>query len=148
MVCGSVKSSKGKALKPFSAIALSGISLAALTVTAVAAPPTDNWRDDERSSRGSRFHEQNAEPAHGRAARRDDHGAREHDRHNGRGSHHGRGKGAGMRMLRRYDFDGDGVVSREEFAEGMLRRFNRLDANGDGAISEDEIALVRRRWAR
>jgi Ca2+-binding EF-hand superfamily protein len=53
-----------------------------------------------------------------------------------------------MRMLRRYDLDGDCVISRQEFAEGTLRRFNRLDANGDGAITEEEIATVRRRWAR
>ncbi len=53
-----------------------------------------------------------------------------------------------MRMLRRYDLDGDGVISRQEFAEGTLRRFNRLDANGDGAITENEIARVRGRWGR
>jgi hypothetical protein len=137
-------------LKPFSVVALSGVFLAALTATAVAAPPTDNWRDDERSSRDSRFHEEEAERpyGYGRGAERDYEMDRGVERGKGRRAHYRRGKGGGMRMLRRHDLDGDGVISRQEFAEGMLRRFNRLDANGDGAISEDEIARVRRRWAR
>jgi hypothetical protein len=137
-------------LKPFSVIALSGIFLAALTATAVAAPPTDNWRDDDRSGRDSRFHEEDAERpyGYGRGAGRDDYGARDQDRHEERRARYRRGEGRGMGMLRRYDLDGDGVISRQEFAEGTLRRFNRLDANGDGAIAEEEIATVRRRWAR
>ena len=141
---------KGKPLKPFSVIALSGIFLAALTATAVAAPPTDNWRDDERSGRDSRFQEEDAERSYGygRGPGRDDYGARDQDRHEERGARYRRGGGRGMGMLRRYDLDGDGIISRQEFAEGTLRRFNRLDANGDGAITEDEIATVRRRWAR
>jgi hypothetical protein len=137
-------------LKPFSVIAFSGIFLAALTVTAVAAPPTDNWRDDERSDRDSRFQEEDAERpyGYGRGPVREDYWARDQDRHEERRARYRRGDGRGMGVLRRYDLDGDGVISRQEFAEGTLRRFNRLDANGDGAIAEEEIATVRRRWAR
>jgi len=128
--------------------------LAALTALAVAAPPTDNWRDDERSSPDSRFHQDDAERPYGYGARagRDDHGSRDLDRYEerseGRRARYRRRDSRGMRMLRRYDLDGDGVISRQEFAEGTLRRFNRLDANGDGAITENEIARVRGRWGR
>lgn len=43
---------------------------------------------------------------------------------------------AGMREL--YDDDGDGAVSREEFAEGRRAQFTRMDSNGNGAVEEGE----------
>lgn len=44
-----------------------------------------------------------------------------------------------------WDSDGDGVISHEEFHEGMRSRqgdetaFSRMDENGDGMISEEDF---------
>lgn len=51
----------------------------------------------------------------------------------------------GMRMLRRFDSNRDGTVTRAEFAQGVMRRFERLDVNGDGQITQDELASLRGR---
>jgi hypothetical protein len=39
------------------------------------------------------------------------------------------------------DSDGDGLVSREEFAAPMNDHFGRMDKNGDGRLSGDELAM-------
>jgi ribonuclease BN (tRNA processing enzyme) len=48
------------------------------------------------------------------------------------------------RFIRRFDRDGDGKVSRQEF-DGPAARFNRLDTNHDGYISSDEAPQGPRR---
>jgi len=41
-------------------------------------------------------------------------------------------------MIRRFDKDGDGKISKEEWI-GPAPLFDRLDRNGDGAVTQDEI---------
>lgn len=50
----------------------------------------------------------------------------------------------------RLDTNGDGMISREEFAAPAMKRFDRADANGDGVITPEERAAMReaRRAAR
>jgi hypothetical protein len=43
----------------------------------------------------------------------------------------------------RLDANGDGLISREEFAAPMLRRFDRMDANSDGIVTPEERAAAR-----
>lgn len=43
------------------------------------------------------------------------------------------------RMLKRYDADGDGKISKEEFQKPARDRFAKRDFNGDGKISDDEL---------
>ena len=46
-----------------------------------------------------------------------------------------------QRFAERYDADGDGVVSQEEFQTASAeRRFARIDANDDGQLTEDDFA--------
>ena len=47
------------------------------------------------------------------------------------------GRGAGMMM--RADTNGDGKISRAEFAAMSEQRFTRMDKNGDGAVTADEL---------
>jgi Ca2+-binding EF-hand superfamily protein len=47
------------------------------------------------------------------------------------------GREARMReLVRRYDRNGDGVVSPDEMPPGLARRLQRLDRNGDGWLDE------------
>ena len=49
-----------------------------------------------------------------------------------------RGRGISAQALRRFDRDGDGQVTREEFPGGD-ERFDLLDANADGVLSEADL---------
>ena len=50
-------------------------------------------------------------------------------------AHGGDGKG----LLKHFDRDGNGVVSRDEMRAGALERFEKIDTNKDGRITLDEI---------
>ncbi|HEV8388587.1 MAG TPA: EF-hand domain-containing protein [Dongiaceae bacterium] len=53
-------------------------------------------------------------------------------------------KGPGM--FERSDTNGDGFVSKEEFAAGRNDFFAKLDANGDGVIDQGELDKAREAW--
>jgi Ca2+-binding EF-hand superfamily protein len=53
------------------------------------------------------------------------------------------GRGGGW-MMKRFDADGDGVVSLQEFQAAGDAMFARLDADGDGRISAEEWAATGR----
>ncbi|HEY1126109.1 MAG TPA: EF-hand domain-containing protein [Sphingobium sp.] len=44
--------------------------------------------------------------------------------------------------FREADTNGDGAVSRAEYAAARLARFEKLDRNGDGAISRDDFGRL------
>lgn len=46
--------------------------------------------------------------------------------------------------FREADSNGDGVVSRAEYAAARAARFDKLDRNGDGAISRDDFGRLLR----
>lgn len=46
--------------------------------------------------------------------------------------------------LVRFDANGDGLITSEEFAAPALQRFDRLDADGDGIVTPEERAAMRR----
>jgi hypothetical protein len=46
--------------------------------------------------------------------------------------------------LAQIDANGDGLITREEFAAPAIKRFDRLDANGDGIVTPEERAAARR----
>ena len=50
----------------------------------------------------------------------------------------GYGGGPGAMMFDRFDTDGDGKVTQEEFDAGHSGRFQQMDLNGDGAVTQDE----------
>jgi len=50
----------------------------------------------------------------------------------------GRGRGLSPQALQRFDRDGDGKVTREEFPGGD-ERFDALDVNGDGVLTEADL---------
>jgi hypothetical protein len=52
----------------------------------------------------------------------------------------------GQGMFGRADANGDGFVTKEEFAAGRNAMFTRLDANTDGAIDQAEIDKAREAW--
>ena len=45
----------------------------------------------------------------------------------------------GQGMFGRADTNGDGFVSKEEFAAGRDKMFAKFDANGDGKLAHDEM---------
>ena len=49
-------------------------------------------------------------------------------------------------MFGRADTNGDGFVSKEEFAAGRDTMFAKLDANSDGAIDQAEVDKAREAW--
>lgn len=51
----------------------------------------------------------------------------------------------GQGMLRRFDANGDGVLTPDEMPPGVARRLRSFDRNGDGAISPDELPARRAR---
>jgi hypothetical protein len=53
-------------------------------------------------------------------------------------------KGPGM--FGRADTNGDGFVSKEEFAAGRDKMFTKLDANSDGAVDQAELDKAREAW--
>ena len=53
-------------------------------------------------------------------------------------------KGPGM--FSRADTNGDGFVSKEEFAAGRDAMFAKLDANADGAVDQAELDKAREAW--
>ena len=52
----------------------------------------------------------------------------------------------GQGMFGRADTNGDGFVSKEEFAAGRDKMFARFDANSDGAIDQAEVDKAREAW--
>lgn len=50
---------------------------------------------------------------------------------------------ARYRLLSRFDANGDGQISKEEFSQNALTRFDRADVNNDGKVTRDEIANTR-----
>lgn len=52
----------------------------------------------------------------------------------------------GQGMFGRSDTNGDGFVTKEEFAAGRTTMFTKLDANGDGAIDQSELDKARDAW--
>jgi hypothetical protein len=50
----------------------------------------------------------------------------------------GYGGGRGAKMFDRYDTDGDGRVTFEEFQASYEGRFDQMDLDGDGAVTQDE----------
>jgi hypothetical protein len=52
----------------------------------------------------------------------------------------------GQGMFGRADTNGDGFVSKDEFAAGRDKMFAKLDANGDGTIDQAEIDKMREAW--
>ena len=57
-------------------------------------------------------------------------------------------KPPGQRLERRLDLNGDGKVTRAEFATVGQMIFLRLDRDGDGAVSRDEVQIAHRRFRR
>lgn len=55
--------------------------------------------------------------------------------------------GKGSRFAK-YDANGDGAVSRDEFLAKAAERFSKMDANGDGKLSEDEMKKKRHKGHR
>ena len=54
------------------------------------------------------------------------------------------GVGKGERMLRRFDGNRDGKVTREEFNTHVGKRFAQMDLNNDGRISDDDLPPMMR----
>ena len=52
----------------------------------------------------------------------------------------------GPGLFERSDTNGDGFVSKDEFAAGRNTMFSKLDANGDGTIDQAEIDKAREAW--
>ena len=52
----------------------------------------------------------------------------------------------GQGMFGRADTNGDGFVSKEEFAAGRDKMFAKFDANSDGAIDQAEVDKAREAW--
>ena len=52
----------------------------------------------------------------------------------------------GQGMFGRADTNGDGFVSKDEFAAGRDAMFAKLDANADGAVEQAELDKAREAW--
>ena len=52
----------------------------------------------------------------------------------------------GQGLFGRADTNGDGFVTKEEFAAARTAMFAKLDANGDGAIDQAEFDKAREAW--
>jgi hypothetical protein len=52
----------------------------------------------------------------------------------------------GQGMFGRADTNGDGFVSKEEFAAGRTAMFTKLDANSDGSVDQAELDKAREAW--
>lgn len=50
----------------------------------------------------------------------------------------------GQRMLRRFDADKDGKVTKEEFVAGIRKMFAEMDLNNDGKITDDDLPPMMR----
>jgi Ca2+-binding EF-hand superfamily protein len=57
------------------------------------------------------------------------------------------GRGGGW-MMKRFDADGDGMISLQEFQAAGDAMFARLDADGDGRVSAEEWAAAGSGWGR
>lgn len=53
-------------------------------------------------------------------------------------------QGDGMKMLTAADSNGDGVVTRDEYARARTANFARLDRNKDGAVSKADFRRLAR----
>lgn len=52
----------------------------------------------------------------------------------------------GPHMFERADTDGDGFVTKQEFAATRDAMFQRIDANKDGVLTQDELQKAREDW--
>ena len=52
----------------------------------------------------------------------------------------------GQGMFGRADTNGDGFVTKEEFAAARTAMFTKLDANGDGMVDQAELDKAREAW--
>lgn len=51
-------------------------------------------------------------------------------------------------LLQRYDADGDGTITLQEFQSRGAETFTQLDTDGDGRLSAEELAAAGRGWGR
>jgi len=42
-------------------------------------------------------------------------------------------------LFKKYDIDGDGIITKEEYMLFTEQRFEKMDLNGDGIITKDEL---------
>lgn len=50
-------------------------------------------------------------------------------------------------ILKRFDANGDGQLTKDELPEQAAERIMRADANGDGAVTKEELEEIRKRFA-
>ncbi|MFM1814297.1 MAG: hypothetical protein RLZ98_992 [Pseudomonadota bacterium] len=65
--------------------------------------------------------------------------ARFTERREGRRGRRGGGMRMGMGMIRRFDQDNDGKVTKAEFDQSLQRRFQQIDLNNDGRITDADL---------